>query len=265
MQRIDSSTSVATLPTPSPTNTPGYFSKPVLANGFIGTQVTQDWLNSVQEEIVSVIVAGGVSLSKSLFNNLLTAIQNLIRNFVGNGLTPIGSIMMFSGSVAPVGWAFCDGQTVNGITTPNLQDKFIVGAGNLYATSTTGGQASYMAMSSLAGGTSQTLTGATTLTAAQVPSLPVYNSLANPPAAWITVGVPTTQPLDSGWAPYPATGQAGAPEMQTSALGNGNIPQAIGGGGSHVHTIYPTPAHYHDTLINTLPPFYALSFIIRVS
>ena len=46
-----------------------------------------------------------------------------------------GMIMMFTGSSAPSGWAFCDGN--NG--TPDLRDKFIVGAGTSYSSGDTGG------------------------------------------------------------------------------------------------------------------------------
>ena len=48
-----------------------------------------------------------------------------------------GMIMMFSGSTAPSGWAFCDGQ--NG--TPDLRDRFIVGSGSTYSLNATGGSA----------------------------------------------------------------------------------------------------------------------------
>ena len=52
---------------------------------------------------------------------------------------PVGGIIMWSGATnnIPTGWALCDGQ--NG--TPNLQDKFIVGAGSTYAVDATGGSA----------------------------------------------------------------------------------------------------------------------------
>jgi len=52
---------------------------------------------------------------------------------------PSGGIILWSGSVAniPSGWALCDG--TNG--TPNLEDKFVVGAGNTYAVGATGGSA----------------------------------------------------------------------------------------------------------------------------
>ena len=56
-----------------------------------------------------------------------------------SGTIPIGGIIMWSGSVAsvPTGWSICNG--ANG--TPNLQDKFIVGAGSGYAVAATGGSA----------------------------------------------------------------------------------------------------------------------------
>ena len=46
-----------------------------------------------------------------------------------------GMIMMFTGSSAPSGWAFCDG--ANG--TPDLRNRFIVGAGSTYSAGDTGG------------------------------------------------------------------------------------------------------------------------------
>jgi microcystin-dependent protein len=49
-----------------------------------------------------------------------------------------GMIMMFSGAAAPSGWAFCNG--TNG--TPDLRDRFIVGAGSTYTQGDTGGAAS---------------------------------------------------------------------------------------------------------------------------
>jgi len=54
-----------------------------------------------------------------------------------NQIIPTGVIMMWSGSIAsvPSGWALCNG--TNG--TPNLVDRFIVGAGTTYAPGETGG------------------------------------------------------------------------------------------------------------------------------
>ena len=60
--------------------------------------------------------------------------------FDGHGTVPVGAILLWSGAVnaIPEGWALCNGQ--NG--TPNLTDRFIVGAGNQYAVNAVGGLAS---------------------------------------------------------------------------------------------------------------------------
>jgi len=50
---------------------------------------------------------------------------------------PSGGIIMWSGSVAsiPSGWLLCNGS----IGTPDLRDKFVIGAGSTYAVNDTGG------------------------------------------------------------------------------------------------------------------------------
>ena len=56
---------------------------------------------------------------------------------------PLGGIIMWYGSTGtiPSGWSLCNGTTVNGYATPDLRDKFVVGAGSNYAVNTTGGSA----------------------------------------------------------------------------------------------------------------------------
>jgi microcystin-dependent protein len=54
----------------------------------------------------------------------------------GTGI-PTGGIILWSGNVVPAGWALCDG----GGGTPDLRDRFIVGAGASYALGDTGGEA----------------------------------------------------------------------------------------------------------------------------
>ena len=49
-----------------------------------------------------------------------------------------GMILMYTGNSAPSGWAICNGS--NG--TPDLRDRFIVGAGSAYSVNNTGGAAS---------------------------------------------------------------------------------------------------------------------------
>jgi hypothetical protein len=50
---------------------------------------------------------------------------------------PVGGIILWSGSVAsiPAGWLLCNGA----YSTPNLADRFVIGAGNLYAPAAAGG------------------------------------------------------------------------------------------------------------------------------
>ena len=61
------------------------------------------------------------------------------------GTVPIGGIILWSGSTGsvPDGWALCNGS--NG--TPNLQDKFVVGAGSGYAVGAAGGSADAVVVS----------------------------------------------------------------------------------------------------------------------
>jgi len=62
-----------------------------------------------------------------------------VRNSSEAGI-PTGGIIMWSGSIAsiPSGWSICNG--TNG--TPDLRNRFIVGAGNSYTVDSSGGSAS---------------------------------------------------------------------------------------------------------------------------
>lgn len=80
-----------------------------------------------------------------------------LRTDTSPGLVPPGLIIMWSGAQLPDGWALCDGQ--NG--TPDLRDRFIVGAGGSYAVDATGGVASHThshTVSGTTGGPSSSLT-----------------------------------------------------------------------------------------------------------
>lgn len=68
-------------------------------------------------------------------------VTNALVQALIDAIVPLGIIVEWSGSVAaiPTHWALCNG--ANG--TPNLMDKFIVGAGSSYAVGATGGAATH--------------------------------------------------------------------------------------------------------------------------
>lgn len=79
-------------------------------------------------------VIGGTTAAAGSFTNLTVS-----GTVTGFGTVPSGGIIMWSGSIAsiPSGWYLCNGS--NG--TPDLRDRFVVGAGSTYAVAATGGSA----------------------------------------------------------------------------------------------------------------------------
>jgi len=74
MHRIDGPTAAPSLPTPNPlSGTPGFFRH---GSGANYTVVSSDWCNAVQEELMSVIAAAGLSPDKTAQNQLLLAMQS---------------------------------------------------------------------------------------------------------------------------------------------------------------------------------------------
>jgi hypothetical protein len=133
----------------------------------------------------------GTPIDKALLQpieNALGAVtQKLSGIDEGANRIPAGLIAMWSGSVAniPSGWALCDGS--NG--TPDLRDRFIVGAGGSYNVGSRGGQKEV------------------TLTVNQIP-----------PHNHTYRGNTGTQP---GWGPTGGSGHPRFGDMTTSQTGGG--------------------------------------------
>jgi len=83
---------------------------------------------------IGIKVGADTEMPRQKFSSVAYAFQ------AGDGV-PRGGIIMWSGAVAniPTGWALCNGQN----STPDLRDRFIVGAGSGYSPGTTGGVASH--------------------------------------------------------------------------------------------------------------------------
>jgi hypothetical protein len=74
-------------------------------------------------------ITAGTGISVNVANGVA-----VISNVQSSGFEP-GMIIMWTGSVAPTGWALCNG--FNG--TPDLEDKFVLSAGPKFPIASTGG------------------------------------------------------------------------------------------------------------------------------
>jgi hypothetical protein len=68
------------------------------------------------------------------FSKLFEDVRQLTAG-AGTGLIPVGGIVMWAGLTTniPTGYALCDGGTYNAQVTPDLRDRFVVGAGDTNA------------------------------------------------------------------------------------------------------------------------------------
>lgn len=72
----------------------------------------------------------------SLLEDELDTIESSVANMSGSGIEP-GTVAMWSGDITsiPSGWSLCDGT----MGTPDLRNRFVVGAGDAYTIEETGG------------------------------------------------------------------------------------------------------------------------------
>ena len=65
--------------------------------------------------------------------------------WVSGAFVPTGGIIIWSGAqnAVPTGWVLCNGAN----STPDLRDRFVVGAGSTYAVNNTGGSANAVVVS----------------------------------------------------------------------------------------------------------------------
>ena len=87
-------------------------------------------------------VSGTVDAKTAVVDGAATAESVAVGGTIeAYGTIPVGGIVVWSGSQGniPSGWTLCNGQTVNGRTTPDLRDRFIVATGSAYSLGATGG------------------------------------------------------------------------------------------------------------------------------
>lgn len=179
---------------------------------------------------------------------------------------PRGIITMWAGATnaVPSGWALCNGN--NG--TPNLKDRFIVGAGQSYGVGNTGGNWTQTpSVWTNAAGTGINVAG-TAITEAQMPwhthsgsvgsnaSIQVQDSIQSSSAGeWLA-----DDSFGSiGWSPSPI--RKPLKEFSASLSINGT-----GGNQPHYHGVTDN-GHAHTaaaSAIDVRPPYYALAFIMKL-
>jgi len=147
---------------------------------------------------------------------------------LANGI-PSGAIVMWSGSIAsiPSGWLLCNGSS----GTPDLRDRFVIGAGSSYAVAATGGSADAIVVSH-------------THTATSVVTDPGhYHLQPNSGGAGGTITAPGGQ-ANTGNGAY--TGYSGT-AVATTGVTVATTNQSAGASGVNAN----------------LPPYYALAYIMK--
>ncbi len=80
MYQVDLPTAAATLPTPAAAGTPGFFTNGNPATGVAATIVDADFLNMLMMELSNIVTGAGIALSKTTYNQVLTAIKRIGQN-----------------------------------------------------------------------------------------------------------------------------------------------------------------------------------------
>lgn len=178
---------------------------------------------------------------------------NLTVSVLQGLILPVGMIMMWHGTLGsiPAGWQVCDGT----VGTPNLMDKFVIGAGNTYSWTNTGGTTSYV--SGAAGSHTHNI---------QPTVLAITDIPAHTHKLWALSGSGSYGEVQ-GFGnnnDNVIAGDGGSPKGYITTNFNGTqLVESTGGGGGHAHTADNVGDHTH-TVENVLPPYYALFFIMRV-
>jgi microcystin-dependent protein len=191
------------------------------------------------------------------------------------GGVPAGVIVAFHGSTIPAGWAVCDGN--NG--TPNLQDKFIVGASTTKAAGSSGGQESVTLTAAQSG------VPAHTHTTASVDAAHSHDMTDTNLAHSHGMDYSGSHAHGGKWLPWVADQNVTA-GLGAYATKGGNGHDVIGMDGSHIHTVHSAlgnhkhsilsgnATHSHNVNPNTaadagqahsnMPPYYALVYIMKL-
>ena len=156
-------------------------------------------------------------------------------NAASGGIIPSGGIIIWSGAstAIPDGWLLCDGS--NG--TPDLRDRFVIGAGGTYSVAAKGGEATHK------------------LTTAELPS---HTHGAGSLATGTSGQHSHTYFCEGGSEDYD-NADDGAAEYRGTRWANRTSTDGV-----HSHSVSGTTGSTGSgTAHNNLPPYYALCYIMR--
>lgn len=200
-----------------------------------------------------VVPSGGAP--PTIGGSMIYTVANLTEAVVNAIAFPVGTVMLFHGLIGniPDGFQLCDG--TNG--TPDLRDKFVVGAGGAYAEGATGGAAS---VTSGAGGAHTPTIQNTSLSVAQLPAhhhrLFVFETGSASNVEAFSTANAKGLGGDNDGSSYAYR------ERTTATAGDNQLVEDTGSGTGHTHLADAVADHTHS--VATLPPYVALFFIMRV-
>jgi hypothetical protein len=99
----DDPTAASSLPVPGPTfsSAPTFFVGGNPASAQPATLVRADWLNAVTLELINVVLAGGLTPTKGVFTQVVTAIREMIQQQTGNYALDTGAVNAYVVALSP--------------------------------------------------------------------------------------------------------------------------------------------------------------------
>ena len=182
-------------------------------------------------------------------------------NLTGIEGVPQGVIVMWSGqtSAIPTGWALCDGS--NG--TPNLIDKFIMGASSSNELSTGGANSKTLTVSNMPSHRHTFSDSATTSSAGSHSHSGSTNTTGAHSHSMTSSSNATQTTARVHWA---KRNTANGPTINTNAAGNHSHTLSINSGGSHTHTLSVsgnTNYQGSTSAFDNKPAYMALAYIMK--
>ena len=200
---------------------------------------------------MAIQVSGTAVISDARALTNITSIDGTTATSISAAITviPTGVIAIWSGSVVsiPSGWLICDGTNA----TPDLRNRFVIGAGSTYAVAATGGATT----TSTVVAHTHTVSGNTSASGTHTHT-----------GTTSTIGNHThtiTQGGGNGNVVQSLIYDEQGGTKETSAAGSHSHTFTTDAGGDHTHTVSGNAASTGSASVSILNPYYALCYIMK--